>query len=132
MSACSPSTSEEEAPEGPGIADMRLEGLMAEQPRQWKGTGENWVVMLTWSEPGVPVDHYVVSRNGSVIDNDVAGPGYRDRAIWPSEPYEYEVTAIDASWESSRPASVRIRTDAPPLAESRLVGDFDVRMTPMA
>jgi hypothetical protein len=130
--ACSPSSSVDQAtPPGPSLTGVGLEELRAEQPAAWKGTGQNWIVTLTWNEPEAPVDHYVVSRDGSVIDNDVSEPRYVDRAIWPSSGYRYEVVAVGDSGKT-RPASVHIRTNAPPLEQARLAGAFDVRMVPTA
>ena len=132
VAGCSSSGASGERPPGSGIAEVRLEDLTADQHDKWPGDGRSWAVTLTWAAPDVSVDHYVVTRDGSVIDNDVDGAEYRDRAIWPSQRYRYEVVAVDAASRSSLPATVSIRTNTPSLADARLVGDFDVRMTPTA
>lgn len=84
---------------------------------------------LTW-EPSAQADHFVVSRNGSVIVNDVTTTTYRDRTVWPGASYVYSVHAIGGDGSKSKEAKTKIKLGKPPLDQARLSGEYDVRMTP--
>lgn len=96
----------------------------------WKPDGSNWRVVVRWTSEGtVAVDHYVVRRNGITVDGDVEATTFRDEDAEPGARYRYEITAVDAGGAISDPASIRLRTEEPPLADARLQGRFLVRMT---
>jgi hypothetical protein len=105
-----------------------VQGLEIIEPA-WSADGSDWFLDLSWEVPvGASVDHYEVSRDGIVVQEDLVVTSWTDPAVEPRTRYVYEVLAIDAAGTSGPPASVSIVTGAPPLSQARLEGAFIVAM----
>ena len=112
----------------PAIGGLRPTGLTVAEP-EWKASGANWVLDLSWRPIGeASIDHYEVARDGVTVDEGVPGTTFRDRDVEPGARYRYEVVGVAPDGTQTRPATVSIRTDEPPLSEARLDGTFVVRM----
>ena len=110
-----PRASPSRAPEGPAA----VEGLRADR-RGWTADPDSWHVTLSWG-PVAGAVGYVISRGDRRLD-DVAEPGYVDTSVTPEGLYGYEVVAVDAEGNRSRPARVRVRTESLPKAAARVQG----------
>jgi hypothetical protein len=109
-------------PAGPPIE------LRAGQPGVWSAEPGNWSVALTWMPaPDFEADHYEVTRDGERLD-DVPGTRLVDDAVLPRTTYRYGVTGVDAAGARTETASVKVKTNAPPLTAARLEGRFRMRM----
>jgi hypothetical protein len=95
----------------------------------WGADGSTWFLDLSWEAPvSSSVDRYVVSRDGVVVQDELALPSWRDSEVRPATRYEYEVVAISTTGAEGAPASRSIVTGAPPVAQARLQGPFVVAM----
>jgi hypothetical protein len=110
---------------------IQLTGLRVEQPKRWSPSGENWEMRLTWKVPpgSPPIDHFSVVRDGISMSESIEEPAYRDTTAVPGRRYRYAVVGVGADGKVTRPASVAVRTMAPPISQARLDGGFQVRMT---
>jgi hypothetical protein len=125
LGACtSPPTADEHSAQAPSatpdapVGSLRPGSLTIEEP-DWKATGANWTLDVSWRAPDdAAIDHYEVARDRV----------FRDREVEPGARYRYEVVGVAADGTRTRPASVSITTDEPPLSEARLEGTFVVRM----
>ena len=116
-------------PTAVGIDGVALEGLELEEP-DWKPSGSNWTLVLTWDAPvGVTVDHYEVRRNAITVEDVVDSTSYRDDDVEPGTRYRYEVTGVDAEGGETAAAKATIKTRELPLADARLEGTFAMRLT---
>lgn len=96
-------------------------GLRAEQGR-WNANPDSWRVTLSWqSVDGAAA--YVISRNGRRLDR-VEATDFVDDSVSPLERYRYEVVALDAEGNASKPARTKIRIDALPTELARVQGRF--------
>jgi hypothetical protein len=136
LGACTaPSTADEPfasapsaTPDQPAIGNLRPGRLTIEEP-DWKATGANWALDVSWHAPDdAVIDHYEVARDRVTVDDSVTGTVFRDRAVEPGVRYRYEVVGVAPDGTRTRPATLSIKTDEPPLAEARLEGTFVVRM----
>lgn len=115
-------------PTAVAIDDVALEGLELDEP-DWKPSGSNWTLVLTWDAPvGVTVDHYEVRRNAITVEDVVDSTSYRDDDVEPGTRYRYEVAGVDAEGGETAAAKATIKTREPALAEARLEGTFAVRL----
>lgn len=104
-----------DAPETPAA----VEGLRAEK-RRWTADPDSWRVELSW-EPVEGAVGYVISRNGRRLD-EAEGAAFVDDTVAPEGRYRYDVVAVDADRNRSKPARVRIRTGVLPSAAARVQG----------
>jgi hypothetical protein len=135
LGACtSPPTADEHSAQAPSatpdapVGSLRPGSLTIEEP-DWNATGANWTLDVSWRAPDdAAIDHYEVARDRVTVDDSVTGTVFRDRAVEPGVRYRYEVVGVAADGTRTRPATLSIKTDEPPLAEARLEGTFVVRM----
>lgn len=95
-----------------------------------QGRARPYRVTVAWSAPTtLPHDgRYEVRRDGTFVAY-VDPPAHRlvDDDVVPGETYRYEIRVEAEAGVFSEPASVRVETPLPLLAEARLQGTFDVR-----
>jgi hypothetical protein len=103
------------------------DGLRASQPRRWASDPASWVVTLDWN-PTAGARSYVVDRNGRTLASSVIDRSFKDTKPEPDSTYHYQVLAVGSGGALSKPASVTIKTHAPPLAEARLFGSFVTKL----
>jgi hypothetical protein len=101
-----------------------IDGLTIHEPTLgWRRSG--WELHLAWDPPAEgPVDHYRVSRDGTLVDGDVVLPSWTDRTVVPGTRYTYSVVGVMTDGKRARPQHTTIRTDFPPLEDARLQGTF--------
>lgn len=103
--------------------------LRADQAGVWKADPKSWSIVLKWNPaPGFEADHYEVDRNDRTIEDDLPGTRLVDQDVVPQTQYRYEVTAVDADGARTEAASVSVTTTSPRLSDSRLEGQFIMRM----
>ena len=103
--------------------------VRADQARVWKADPKSWSIVLKWNPaPGFEADHYEVERNDRTIEDDLPGTRLVDQDVVPETQYRYEVTAVDANDVRTDAASVSVTTTSPRVSDSRLEGQFIMRM----
>ena len=82
-------------------------------------------VTLTWApvEASDEVQGYRVERNGNFIE-EVTTSRFVDDDVLPGKAYDYTITAVGASGDTSPEATVSLRTKKLPLREARVQGMF--------
>lgn len=126
LTTCSSPSGDDEPPVEPTpIQDVRIEGVRASQPDRWAPDGSNWEVTITWYEPDVAVDHYEITRDDVLLDNDVQELSYTDGGAPPGERIRYEIVGLVGD-ASSLPGGAGLRTGEPTLAQARFDGTFNV------
>jgi chitodextrinase len=85
-------------------------------PSALSSTKTTTTVNLQWqaATDDVGVDHYQVSRDGTVVDDDVTGTTFADAGLQPSTSYSYAVRAVDAARNAGSPAAITVVTADPP------------------
>ena len=121
--------SDEPAPGSPSErGEPRVENLTIDEP-SWAPDGSNWALVLRWDPPAAfETDHYVLTRDGIVLDRELAATRWIDRDAEPGTRVSYSVRAVDATGATSLRARVSLRTSAPALSRARLDGSFVMRM----
>ena len=126
LTACTtPSTDDEPSADPTPIQGVRIEGVRAAQPDRWAPDGSNWEITITWDEPAAAIDHYEISRDDILLDNDVQALSYTDGGAPPGERVRYEIVGMSGD-TSSLPGGVGLRTGEPSLDEARFDGSFNV------
>lgn len=80
-------------------------------------------VALQWiaATDNVGVDHYVLIRNGAIIQSALTGVGFTDNSVTPDTQYTYVLQAVDAagnvSGESNSASLTTPKDDTPPPAD---------------
>jgi hypothetical protein len=109
-------------------ATMRVAGVTAAQPRNWRADGRGWGIELRWSALADDIDHYVVVRDGSVLDDGVDTTSFLDRGALPGARYTYGIVGVDAQSRRTRPGRITVRTGHPPRSFGHLDGAFLTRL----
>jgi hypothetical protein len=132
VASCTGSGTTQESPSlaSPPMREVRLAELTDTQPSSWASDASNWRVTLAWQAPEPAADHYVVSRDGVMVAEGLSEPTYTDAEVQADTKYRYEVVAVDAAGDSSRPAFLNVRTGSPPLKDARFEFTFDARLKP--
>ena len=71
-----------------------------------------YLVSLAWdasTDAETGVDHYILRRDGTVLNASVTGTSYTDTTVLPESSYQYTVSAVDLVGNESAQS-------APPLA----------------
>jgi hypothetical protein len=87
-------------------------------------------VRLSWTVPnGAKLDGFEISRDGQVVARlPATASRYVDRDVAARGHYVYSIEATIGS-RRSQPAAAEATLPTPPLADARLTGNFDVRIT---
>ncbi len=130
LASCTPTSAEPQGQqfEPTPIRLTKVEGITIEQPSSWKPEASSWRVELTWDAPATPVDHYVIRRDGITLTDDLTQPSYEDTTITPAERYAYEIIAVDATGDQSKPGRRSVHIGRPPLGAALIDGNFNMRM----
>ncbi len=81
---------------------------------------ENYKIVIRWdrASDNVGVDHYEISRDGTVVGTRIGSSSARywftDTGLTPATSYLYEVTAVDASGNRSTPGTLTAGTTGAP------------------
>jgi hypothetical protein len=87
-------------------------------------------ITFSWQAPaGVAIDRYLVFRDGlQVAEVPGTALSYQDTGLAPATDYRYAVTGASGSELTAQSAELVAETVAPPLAQARLAGRFDVTL----
>jgi len=105
---------------------MAVEDLRAEEEGRWTADPGTWRLSVTWT-PVEGATGYVISRDGRRLD-ETGGTEFIDDAVTPERRYRYEVVAVGADRNRSKPARVRIRTDPLPKSVARVQGRWLIKL----
>ena len=89
-------------------------GVNPTAPLSLTETGSNFnQVSMQWLAPATgTADSYTVYRDGSAIATGVTTTTYADGGVQPSTTYQYSVTAVKGSYESSASNTITVTTPA--------------------